>query len=298
MTSFADVAALAGNPLSYAEGRKFAAILGATPSKGARSPLLWNAAFAAHGVDAEMIPLDVTSEKLPALLEALDANPQFIGGAIAVPHKETTAAWLGDRLTAEAKDIGAVNCLFRGADGRIMGTNTDGEGALRSYEARFGKLAGKRVVLLGLGGAGKAVAAYFRRAVDPAGVLVVSSQSAAKEAFASRISATWVPWSAAPATLGDADVLVNCTSVGFGDQADASPVTAEQLQVLPSGARVFDIVYQPSPSKLLSLAQSRGLEILDGTPMNREQAVLAYGYAAPQPQGADVTRSAMANAGK
>jgi shikimate dehydrogenase len=100
MTTFAQVAALASNPLTYPEGKPFAAILGANPSRGARSPLLWNAAFQAHGVDAEMLPLDVSAEGLIPLLDVLDATPTFIGGAIAVPHKEAVARWLGERCSA------------------------------------------------------------------------------------------------------------------------------------------------------------------------------------------------------
>ena len=87
MTTFARVATLADNPLAYPEGKPFAAILGANPSRGARSPALWNAAFRAHGVEAEMLPIDVPAERLDALLDVLDATPSFIGGAIAVPHK-------------------------------------------------------------------------------------------------------------------------------------------------------------------------------------------------------------------
>jgi len=298
MTTFVDVAALADNALTYREGRKFAAILGANPSKGARSPVLWNAAFLAHGVDGEMLPIDVSDERLARLLTALDKNPHFLGGAIAMPHKEAVARWLGDRVRAEAADIGAVNCLFRSGDGRLAGTNTDGEGALRSFEDRFGKVAGKRVLLLGLGGAGKAVAAFFRRAVDPGGRLTLCSRSTAGEAVATRLSAAWHPWAEIPSVLPSTDVVVNCTSVGAGALVGSSPVAAEELARLPDTAQVFDIIYQPSPSALLSQAEARGLPVLDGTAMNLEQAVLAYGYAAPAPKGVAATRLAMEEAKK
>lgn len=298
MTAFADVAALAGNPLRYADSLQFAAILGASPSKGARSPILWNAAFEAQGIDARMLPLDVTEDRLTALLEALDANVRFVGGAIAMPHKEAVANWLGKRLTPEAVDIGAVNCLYRGLDGRLMGTNTDGEGALRSFEGHFGKPVGKRVLLLGLGGAGKAVAAFFRRAVEPGGHLSVCNRSASGQEAAMRMEAGWVPWAELSDALPTTDLLINCTSVGTAAQVGLSPVSAEQLARLPRVARVFDIIYQPSPSALLELAAARGLEVLDGMGMNLEQAVLAYGYAAPSPRGLAVTRAAMEEAKK
>jgi shikimate dehydrogenase len=298
MKRFAAAAAFAENPLTHADDRDFAAILGASPSRGARSPVLWNAAFAAHGLDARMLPIDVAGARLEPLLEELDSNPRFLGGAVTTPHKEAIAHWLGDRLTVEARAIGAINCLFRGQDGRLHGTNTDGEGALRSFESRCGLLRGKTVLLLGVGGAGKAVAAFFRGAVEPHGCLKLCGRSQAAQIVASRLRARSLEWSDVDSALAEVDVLVNCTSVGAADQVGRSPMSAEQLAKLPSHTVVFDIIYQPSPSALLALAQSRGLQTLDGGQMNLEQAVLAYGYAASAPCGTDTTRAAMTDARK
>jgi shikimate dehydrogenase len=293
MTTFATAAALLDNSLSYPDQQMFAAILGATPSKGARSPVLWNAAFEAHGVQAKMLPFDIPAQRLETLLTTLDDIPQFVGGAIAVPHKEAVASWLGNRVAEPARSIGAVNCLYRGPDGRLRGTNTDGEGALSAYESQFGSLRGKRVLLLGLGGAGKAVAAFINAAVGSEGRLILSSRSDAGRRVAAGLKAQWLPWSDLHTVLADLDVLVNCTSVGSGDQADRAPVDAATLAALPKQAVVYDIVYQPSPSVLVSMARARGLAALAGEGMNLEQAVLAYGYAAPAPAGAAATRTAM-----
>ena len=296
MTDFASVVALADNPLAYSDGRNFAAIVGANPSKGARSPGLWNAAFAAHGIDAEMIPIDVPGEHLEWLLATLDNNPWFLGGAVAVPHKEAVARWLGERVAPEAAAIGAVNCLFRDSSGRLVGTNTDGEGALVSFENRFGAVAGRSVLLLGPGGAGKAVAAFFRRAVGPNGRLFIAGRSPGGRRYAERLECEWVEWRNLAEALPGVDVLINCTSVGSGATAGESPVASELLAHLPERALVVDIIYQPSPSALLILAARRGLAVLDGGVMNLEQAVLAYGYAAPQPRGQEATRTAMEQA--
>ncbi len=294
--SFSGIAALIGNPLYYPEGRSFAAILGATPSKGARSPVLWNAAFNAQGVDAQMLPMDIPVERLDQLLSALEANPKFLGGAIAMPYKEATTQWLGEQLTPEAKAIGAVNCLYRDASGRLMGSNTDGEGALVSFEARFGTLTGRNVLLVGPGGAGKAVAAYLARAVGSNGHLTIGSR--AKIDHARLGAASWVQWDDIATVLPAVDVLVNCTSIGAAAQIGQSPLSSEQLAKLPVNAIVFDIIYQPSPTVLLQLANERGLQTLDGMAMNREQAVLAYSRAAPQILGSAVTRAAMEEAKK
>lgn len=296
MTAFSDIAALAGNALTYAEGRSFAAIIGTAPSKGARSPMLWNAAFKAQGIDAEMLPIDIPSEKLEQLLTVLDANPHFLGGAVAVPHKESVAQWLKERLPLQVKAIGAVNCLFRNEAGRLAGTNTDGEGALLSFESHFGKVEGKSVLLLGPGGAGKAVAVFVRQAIGTNGQLRIAGRSETGRQYAEQLKCDWIKWSEVTAALSTTEVLINCTSVGAAAAAGQTPVSKENLSLLPRHAVVFDVIYDPSPSALLSLAVSCGLQVLDGSEMNLAQAVLAYGYAAAQPKGRDVTCKAMEQA--
>lgn len=294
-TCVVDVAAIAENRVDYAAGRTYAAILGANPSKGARSPRLWNAAFAAHGIDAEMVPLDIAPDRFVEMLDTLEADRRFVGGAVAVPYKETAFRWLDGRVSAEAADIGAVNCLFRDGVGRLAGTNTDGEGALRSFQARFGPVTGKSVLLLGPGGAGKAVAAFFRRAVEPGGRLMIAGRSDTGRQFAARLRCDWIDWPERATVLPRVDVVINCTSVGSASQA-GSPLHADALRSLPAAAVVFDVIYAPSPSLLLTLAAGCGFSIFDGSAMNFEQAALAYSHAAPEPGGAQATRAAMERA--
>lgn len=287
-----DFDSLAGNPVDRTGLEGFTAILGANPSKGARSPTLWNAAFAMQGLNARMLPIDVTEENLTPLLQVLDNDARFLGGAIAAPYKELVAQWLGKRLTSEAAAIGAVNCLYRNEEGRLSGTNTDGEGALLSYVQTQGKIAGKRVLLLGVGGAGKAVAAFFAAAAG-GGQLTVAGRSPSSKAYAARIGADWSEWNALAEQLPAADIVVNCTSMGWGSQVAQSPLDAAAIARLPRHAVVFDIIYQPRPTVLLQLAAARGLQTLDGLAMNLEQAVLAYGHAVSKGQDAAVIRAAM-----
>ncbi len=287
------VPTLTENVISYPLDKCYAAILGASPSRGARSPILWNAAFSAHGTDAQMLPMDVAADRLESLLGLLESDPLFIGGAIAFPHKEAVAKWLGDRITPEAKMIGAVNCVFRDSSGQLRGGNTDGEAAKQSFEQTFGPFGQKTVLMLGPGGAGRAVAAYFQNAVSQGGRLIIAGRSKSAESFARGIGSDWLEWSNRSTVLPTVDVLINCTSLGGGSHQAESPFMVDQLAMLPSRAVVFDIVYQPSPTLLLSLAERAGLPTLDGALMNLEQAILAYGYAAPEPNGRDATRSAM-----
>lgn len=198
----------------------YAAILGESPSRGAKSPVLWNAAFRGLGLSGVMHPMDVAPGELAGAVQALRADRRYIGGAVTMPYKIDIVALL-DELEPEAEAIGAVNCVYRGRDGRsLVGANTDGAGALWSLAGEFGELAGARVLLLGAGGAACAVAAYVARAVGPQGRLVLCNRDAAKaEALAARVGGFCpvevAPWPVTPALAPGLDVLVNCTVLGF-----------------------------------------------------------------------------------
>jgi shikimate dehydrogenase len=288
-----DLTTLVTNTVERGNFPEFAAIIGVNPSKGARSPKLWNAAFAAHSLEAAMIPLDVEVAQLPLLLDALDADSAFIGGAVAAPYKEWVAHWLGARVSAPVAKIGAVNCLYRGHDGHLAGTNTDGEAALTSFEAFNGAITGRQALLLGAGGAGKAVAAYFSAALGRGGRLTISARSSTAVTFARELDAEWADWNHLDPSLENVDIVVNCTSIGWGLQSGQSPLSAEQLALLQESATVFDVIYQPRPTALLQMAARRGLRTFDGLAMNLEQAILAFEYAVAQSARPGVTRAAM-----
>lgn len=283
---------------------QFAAILGENPSQGARSPLLWNAAFDELGIPCEMLAFDVSVDNLDDLLEVLDTDKRFIGGAVAVPHKETIAQWLsrqeGQRLSPEATAIGAVNSLYRNAEGVLCATNTDGEGALVSLLQHYPDLSGKRVLLIGPGGAGKAVAAFVKRAIGSSGILTITgrNQEAGRE-FSQKIDAHYLNWPPAEDIFAECDVVINCSTVGSGIKVETqgalinlieySPLTfldeknldktRTMLEKIPATGLVFDIIYDPSPTCLLKVAEDVGLSVLGGGEMNLEQAVLAFQYA-------------------
>jgi shikimate dehydrogenase len=291
--SLLDASKLIKNSIKYPQRKAYAAIVGANPSNGARSPVLWNSAFRAHDSDMQMLPMDITEDKLCDLLYILEMDCFFVGGAIAAPYKEMVARWLGSQLTPEAKVIGSVNCLYRDADGKLTGENTDGKAALNSFEATFGSVVGKTVVLIGPGGAGRAVATEFQKAVGDNGKLILVGRSELGKQFANRIGSDWIEWNERLSALPDADVLINCTTLGSADYQDESPLTAKELTSLPSRVVMFDIIYNPTPSLFLTFGAMQGIKILDGQNMNLEQAILAFGYAAEEINGSQVTRVAM-----
>ena len=282
---------LIGNAVTISTDR-FAAILGLSPSKGARSPVLWNAAFAAAGIDATMHPMDVTSERLGDLVDALRADPRFVGGAVAVPHKQAIVGFL-DRLEPEAARIGAVNAIYRDAE-TLIGANTDGAGALAQIEALVGgtgALKARRTVLVGLGGAGLAVAAYL---AGRTASLTLANRSPDKAVeLAARLGVNATSFPVPTALLANTDLLVNATTVGHQDGPDGSPVSDDGVAALSAGAVVYDVVYQPPETPLLAAAAARGLTTRNGLGMNLDQAAIAFAKAVPEALGLDRIRAAM-----
>jgi len=278
--SFSTIKTYIDNEIEYPFDMPFTTILGGNPSRGAKSPKLWNTAFASFGTNLKMLPMDVSKENLPKILDQLSKNPLFLGGAIAAPHKIAVANWLGDSLTAEAFRIGAVNCIFRNQSGDLVGTNTDGEAARAILTQEFGCIKNRIILVLGGGGAGIAVAAYM--SAEDGGAY--QTFLACKNNFPSvnkerilRISKV-LQWSDISSILPRVNVLINCTTLGSLDFEDESPLSFSQLQQLPDDSIVYDIIYQPKLTKLLILASKRGLRVLNGIGMNLEQAVIGFKY--------------------
>ena len=257
---------------------QYAAIIGESPSKGARSPKLWNAVFEKQKINSRMVPLDVKSNNIIKLLNELSSDPKFMGGAIAVPYKEIVAKWLNKRITKEAEKIGAVNCLYRNKNGELYGTNTDGEAAIKTFEDEFGSVKGKSVTILGCGGSGKGVAAYFSEAVSDGGNIIIISRKEHDKDYAEKIGSKWGNWSNINDALRDCDILINSTSIGFGRQERNSPLRQEKISLLKKNSIIFDVIYQPLKTELLKIADQQERNFMNGLKMNLEQAILAFQY--------------------
>lgn len=253
----------------------YSSIIGEAPSKGARSPILWNQAFKQFEIDNEMHPFDVNLEKLIPLLDYLNADKSFTGGAITMPYKENIFKWLGNNVSAEAKSIGAVNCLYRSEDGNLFGTNTDGEASLFSAKKIIGDIKGKKILQLGCGGAGRAVAAFF--SFDGCDLRIAVRDAKKISKYASDIGASCLIWDDIPNAIKESDVLINTTSVGFRDEK-SSPIKNDYF-LSSKLSLVFDIIYEPLKTNLLAMAEMNQIKTLNGLDMNLQQAVLAFNYA-------------------
>ncbi len=259
--------------------KKYTSIIGLSPSKGARSPKLWNRAFKKYGIKNEMVPFDVKYNNLSKLLNFLEFDKNYLGGCVTVPYKEKVFRWLGKNITKTSKKIGAVNCLFRGKNGKLIGTNTDGEAALKSFEDKFGKVKNKNILLLGPGGAGKAVASYFSQSINKDKKLIIAARSPNSKKFVKKIGGVWKSFKKiSKLNFNEIDIVINCTSLGFSSKSKKTPLTNLHLSKLPKNSKVFDIIYNPKETLLLKIAKKKKIKTLNGLDMNLIQAVLAFNY--------------------
>jgi shikimate dehydrogenase len=246
---------------------QLAAVIG-WPVEHSRSPVLLNAAFAAAGIDAVLVPIGVPPAGLPTIVAALAAM-RALGASVTVPHKVAVAACC-DELAPTAAAIGAVNCLQING-GRVIGHNTDAGGfADALVEAGF-EARGKRVVLLGAGGAARAIA-Y--------GLL------GAEVDVVARRDAEWIavtPWDRRRDALAGADLVVDCTPTGL-DDSERAFVDALPLDAVRPGALIASLVYH-RPTLLLERARQRNYPVLDGRSMLVHQGARAFtiwtGHPAP-----------------
>jgi shikimate dehydrogenase len=250
---------------------RVAAVIGA-PVGHSRSPDLHNAAFAATGLDAVFVAWHVAAADLAAAVAGFRALG-LLGVSVTVPHKQAIAA-LCDRLAAPANVIGAVNCLVfeRGASGiEIVGHNTDAGGFTDALmrDAGFDP-GGARAVLLGAGGAARAVHAGLG-ACGAARIDVVARQPGAVDWTTAR------PWT--PEVLAElapaCDLLVDCTPLALSAADEARVPVAVPLDRLPAHAVVASLVYHRQPA-LLAQASARGLRTLDGAAMLVHQGARAF----------------------
>lgn len=245
-------------------GRAVLAGVAGWPVAHSRSPRLHNHWIERHGLDAAYVPLPIPPERFAEAVRALAACG-FRGMNVTIPHKEAAFA-VCDRVTARAHRAGAVNTLVF-ADGAISGDCTDGLGFLASLGG-FDPRAGP-AVLLGAGGAARAIAAALLDAGCPR-VTLVNRTRARAGALAAALGGAVAVADAPP--LADAALLVNTTSLGMAGQ----PPLDLDLAALPPHALVADIVYVPRETPLLHAAAARGLATVGGLGMLLHQAVPGF----------------------
>lgn len=245
---------------------KVAGVIG-WPISHSLSPALHGYWIHEHGLDAAYVPMAVKPENFNDAARAL-AQLGFRGANVTIPHKET-AFRIAHDVDDAARATGAVNTLV--VDGeRLIGRNTDVSGYLASLdEAGAGQLDGRKIVVLGAGGAARGI--IFGLLSRGAGEIAVVNRTRDKgEALATLFGGrvTAADWRELNATLGGCDLLVNTTSLGM---VGHGPLQIE-LQHLKPSACVSDIVYRPLETALLADARKRGHRTVEGLGMLLHQA--------------------------
>lgn len=264
--------ALGVSPPLTGQTRLFA-ILG-DPIAQAGSPGLFNREFSRQAMQAVLVPMHVTPDALASVISTFRNIQNFDGLVITVPHK-FVAATLVDELGPQARATGAVNVIRKNADGRILGENFDGEGFIHGLVSQGHTVAGRRVLLIGAGGAGYAVAHAI--ALSGATALgIVEIDTARRDALVRSIASLDVPTEvfATERSAHGFDVVVNCTPVGM-HLGDPLPVDIEGAN---DGALFADIILKPTVTPLLYAAASRGYKTHAGHHMLEGQvdAVLDF----------------------
>lgn len=246
----------------------------AHPVAHVRAPEFFNPFFHERGVDAFIVPLHVLPEDLAGLLPHLRKLRNLHGLVLTIPHKEAMAK-LCDELGPDGRLVGAVNAVRFAPDGRTVGDMFDGIGLVGACAAEGFAIAGRRVLLLGAGGAARAVAFAFARE-HPALLRVANRTAARAERLVADVRAG-VPGAAIEAGPLDPrgfELVVNATSLGL-HEVDALPVEPDLLR---PEMDVVDIIASPEVTPLRRAAAEIGCRTMGGRPMVMHQldAMLAF----------------------
>jgi shikimate dehydrogenase len=232
-----------------------------------RSPEMVTWALQRRGLDAVLVPIHVHEAEFEQVLAQLMRVANLDGLVFTIPFKQRACA-LAASLGAQARAVGAVNALARGADGRWHGEIFDGLGCVEALRRAGVAVGGARAMLMGLGGAGTAIAAALA-AERPALLRIFDLDSARCERTAAMLRA------ASPGTevvvgaplVDGMDLLLNATPVGMLDDA-RRPI---EVAALPASLVVFDAIVTPERTPLLAFAESQGCRTVRGREMMRGQ---------------------------
>jgi shikimate dehydrogenase len=243
------------------------------PVAHSRSPAMHNAAFAALGLDWVYLPFPVAATDVRAALQAVRALG-LAGVNVTVPHKEAVLPYL-DALSPLARQLGAVNTIVN-RRGRLYGDNTDAAGFLRALQQHQPSLRRRHAIVIGAGGAARAVLAGLGRA--RIGRVTLANRTPARaRALARRfrgaapVSPIGLAALADPARLADAAVIVNATSIGLS----RAPFPPLAYAATPRDCLFYDLL-DGRESELLRRARAAGRTVLDGTEMLVQQGACAF----------------------
>ena len=246
------------------------------PVDGNPTGVMEEAAYEAEGLNFRYVTMRCTPEALPAAFAGL-AAVGYRGVNLTMPHKRLVIPYI-DELTEAAEIIGAVNTVVW-RDGKSIGENTDGKGFVRALQKAGHTLSGKRITLLGAGGAARAIAVECALA-GAAAITVVNRTAAHGEELArlieekTKAAANFLPWTAHFAVPEETDIVIQATSIGLHPHGKDRPDIA--YDSIRPGMTAADVVFNPETSAFLTEAERRGAAIVTGIGMLVEQGALNF----------------------
>jgi shikimate dehydrogenase len=237
------------------------------PTHAFKAPMIYNPWFEKAGVNAIVVPMGCQADDYPTFLRSVFKLANIRGALITMPHKVTTASLL-DETSPTVKIAGSCNAVRRAEDGRLVGDMFDGEGFVRGLRRKGCKLEGARVLVVGAGGVGSAIAASFAAAgVAEIGLYDAHSESAT--GLGQRLS-THYPQLKVTTGSNDPqgyDIVVNATPMGM-NEGDPLPVDVSRIS---PDAFVGEVVMKQEMTAFLKAVEARGCRYQIGSDMLFEQ---------------------------
>jgi len=237
------------------------------PTHSFKAPLIYNPYFEHAGINAVVVPMGCRAEAFPALLRSVFALENIRGALITMPHKVSVVDLL-DEVSPAVRVAGACNAVRRDAAGRLVGDLFDGEGFVRGVRLKGVEPRGARVLIVGAGGVGSAIAASFA-AAGVAGLSLYDLRAEVVERLAARLRLHYPAIDVRTGSNDPAghDIVVNATPMGM-EPGDPLPLDVERLA--PS-TFVGEVVMRQAMTAFLQAAQARGCRFQIGTDMLFEQ---------------------------
>jgi shikimate dehydrogenase len=248
------------------------------PIEHTMSPIMHNAAFKTLGLDYTYVPFKVKSLELKKAIEGM-RGLNIRGLNVTIPHKVAVMQFL-DRIDPLAEKIGAVNTIVNDA-GILTGYNTDATGFLQTLYDKDIEPREKRVLLLGAGGAARAISCILVEERAQLTILNRKQELSWAEDLAHRLTHYYgvdvnfgeLTHENLQKAINSVDILVNATSVGMNPDHEQTPVPAD---LLCANLTVFDVVYNPLQTRLLQEAKTAGARTIDGLEMLVWQGAIAF----------------------
>lgn len=243
------------------------------------SPEFQQAALDHHKIDAKFHRWEIKEGELNSFFETIQ-DADFVGASVTIPYKEKCVN-LVDKLSDSATLIGAVNCIVN-TNNQLVGHNTDGSGFIRALKTKYGfNLQHKKVLLIGAGGAAKAIA--YSLVQEKVSQITIANRTITRgdelaknlNSTVTKINSIKLERQSLIEPLSDVDLIVNTTSIGMknGPDPEHSPIPVD---LIPQNSVINDIVYNPIETPLIKAAKKKSIPTIGGLDMLVYQGVEAF----------------------